>query len=229
MFNAKSTTLGKCLRSIIFGAVLLGATAQAAFATVILTNSRAAIGPGFTVAWGAPGPDLTSLGSTFTQGPVTVSGASDFTVFSGTTFNSDFLATDWILSLYDLNTGPLAGIFSIAFASAVSSVGAQLQASMFGAFTGTISAFDASNGLLGAFTVLGNNNFGSGDGSAVFAGIISDSVNITRIEFAGFGEGAGINQLSASATASVPEPGALLLLVGPLALLVATRRRRNRV
>ena len=144
MFNTKSTTLGKCLRSLIFGAVLLGATAQAAFATVILTNSRAAIGPGFTVAWGAPGPDLTSLGSTFTQGPVTVSGASDFTIFNGSTFNSDFLATDWILSLYDLNIGgPLAGIFSIAFANAVSSVGAQLQASMFGAFTGTISAFDA--------------------------------------------------------------------------------------
>ena len=226
MFNAKSTTLGKCLRSIIFGAVLLGATAQAAFATVILTNSRAAIGPGFTVAWGAPGSDLTSLGSTFTQGPVTVSGASDFTVFSGETFNADFLATDWILSLYDLNIGPLAGVFSIAFANAVSSVGAQLQASLFAAFTGTISAFDASNGLLGTFNVAGNNG-GNGNGSAVFAGIISDSVNITRIEFAGFGEGAGINQLSAS-TASVPEPGALLLLVGPLAMLVATRRRRIR-
>ena len=227
MFNAKSKTLGKCLRSLVFGAVLLGATAQAAFATVILTNSRAAIGPGFTVGWGAPGPDLTSLGSTFTQGSVTVSGASDFTIFSGETFNADFFATDWILSLYDLNSGPLAGIFSIAFASAVSSVGAQLQASMFGAFTGTISAFDASNGLLGAFNVAGTNG-GNGNGSAVFAGIISDSVNISRIQFAGFGEGAGINQLSASTTASVPEPGVLLLLVGPLALLVATRRRRNR-
>ena len=224
--NAKST-VGKWLRSFLYGAMLLGTTAQTAFATAILTSSRAAIGPGYTVDWGAPGPDLTQLGSTFTQGPVTVSGANAFAIFNGSSYNSDFLASDWVLALYDLNSGPLAGVFSIAFASAVSSAGAQLQALSYGAFTGTISAFDSSNILLGVFNVAGNTGT-SGDGSAVFAGIVSDSVNISRIEFAGFGDGAGINHLSAS-TASVPEPGTLLLLMGPLAFLVAARRRRNRV
>ena len=225
--NAKSTA-GKWLRSFLYGAMLLGTTAQTAFATAMLTSSRAAIGPGYTVDWGAPGPEFTQLGSTFTQGPVTVSGASAFTIFNGSTYSADFMVSDWILALFDLSSGDqLAGVFSIAFASAVSSAGAQVQASSFGAFTGTISAFDSSNILLGAFNVAGN-NAGNGGGSAVFAGIVSDSVNISRIEFAGFGDGAGINQLSAG-TASVPEPGTLLLLMGPLAFLVAARRRRNRV
>lgn len=225
MINAKKVSFGKCLRSFLFGAMLLGATAQAAFATVFLTSNRAAIGPGFTVGWDGSGPEFTQLGSTFTQGPVTVSGADAFTIFSGSTYNSDFLVTDWILALYDLNAGPLAGVFSIAFANAVSSVGAQLQALNFGAFAGTIRAFDSSNGLLGAFNIAGN-TVGNGDGSAVFAGIISDSINISRIEFSGFGDGAGINQLSAGTT-TVPEPGTLLLLVGPLVFLAAKRRRRN--
>ncbi len=228
MINAKKMSFGKCLRSFVFGAMLLGATAQAAFATVFLTSNRAAIGPGFTVGWNGSGPEFTQLGSTFTQGPVTVSGADAFTIFSGGTYNGDFLASDWILALYqltDLNSGPLAGIFSIAFANAVSSVGAQLQALNFGPFAGTISAFDSANVLLGAFNIAGN-TLGSGDGSAVFAGIISDSINISRIEFSGFGDGAGINQLSAGTT-TVPEPGTFLLLVGPLMFLAAKRRRRN--
>lgn len=225
--NANGKTLGTCLRSLLFGALLLCAAAQAAFANVILTSNRAAIGPGFTIDWSGSGPEFTSLGSPFTQGTgaqaVTVSGASGFTIFSGSTYNADFLAGDSILALYDLSSGPLGGIFSIAFASAVSSVGAQLQANAYAGFTGMISAFDASNVLLGGFNVSGSNS-GAGDGSAVFAGIISDSLNISRIEFSGFGDGAGMNQMSVG----VPEPSTFLLLVGPLVFLAVARRRRGR-
>ena len=225
--NTNGRTLSKWLRSLFFGVLFLGATTQAAFATVILTNSRAAVTafgpPAFTVDWGALGGDLTALGSPFTTGPVTVSGADAFTVFNGSTYNADFLADEYVLSLFDaINGNPLSGVFSLSFATAVRAVGAQVQANTFGAFTGTISAFGAS-GLLGSFNV-GGNNGGSGNGSAVFAGIISDSINITRIEFAGFGEGAAINQVSAN----VPEPSTFLLLLGPLAFLMAVRRRRIR-
>lgn len=228
MINAHRKTLGTLLRTLFLGALFFGVTAQAAFATVLLTNSRSAVtnlgSQAFSVDWGALGGDLTPLGSTFSQGPVTVSGANAFTVFNGSTYNADFLTDEFVLSLFDANNfNPLSGIFSLSFATAVRAAGAQVQALAFGGFTGTISAFDATNGLLGSFNVFGTNG-GNGNGSAVFAGIISDSINISRIEFAGFGEGAAINQVSAN----VPEPPMLLLLLGPLAFLVATRRRRIR-
>lgn len=228
MINAHCKTLGTLLRTLFLGALFFGVTAQMAFATVLLTNSRSAVtnlgSQAFSVDWGALGGDLTPLGSTFSQGPVTVSGADAFTVFNGSTYNADFLADEFVLSLFDANNfNPLSGIFSLSFATAVRAVGAQVQALAFGGFTGTISAFDATNGLLGSFNVFGTNG-GNGNGSAVFAGIISDAINISRIEFAGFGDGAAINQVSAN----VPEPPMLLLLLGPLAFLVATRRRRIR-
>lgn len=228
MVNPNRTTFGNWLRSLLLGALFLSVAASSAFANVILTNSRSAVttlgSQAFTVDWGALGGDLTPLGSTFSQGPVTVSGAGAFTVFNGSTYNADFLADEFVLSLFDANNfNPLSGIFSLSFATAVRAAGAQVQALAFGGFLGTISAFDATNGLLGSFNVSGING-GNGNGSAVFAGIISDSINISRIEFAGFGEGAAINQVSAN----VPEPPMLLLLLGPLAFLVATRRRRIR-
>lgn len=228
MINAHRKTLGTLLRTLFLGALFFGVTAQAAFATVLLTNSRSAVtnlgSQAFSVDWGALGGDLTPLGSTFSQGPVTVGGADAFTLFNGSTYNADFLADEFVLSLFDANNfNPLSGIFSLTFATAIRAAGAQVQALAFGGFTGTISAFDATNGLLGSFNVSGING-GNGNGSAVFAGIISDAINISRIEFAGFGEGAAINQVSAN----VPEPPMLLLLLGPLAFLVATRRRRIR-
>jgi hypothetical protein len=228
MMNTNGRALSKWLRSLFFGVLFLGATTQAAFATVMLTNSRAAIttlsSQVFTVDWGALGGDLTPLGSTFSNGPVTVSGGSAFAVFNGSTYNGDFNPDDSVLSLFDLNTfDTVSGVFSLSFASAVRAAGAQVQALLFGGFTGTISAFDAANGLLGSFNVSGTTG-GNNDGSAVFAGIISDSINITRIEFAGFGSGAAINQV----TANVPEPSTFLLMLGPLVFLVAARRRRIR-
>ena len=135
------------------------------------------------------------------------------------------MPTDWVLSLFDLNSfTPLPGVFRIDFATSVNSAGARVQANSFGPFSGTISAFDVSNALLAVFTVNGTNG-GNGDGSAVFAGIISDSSNINRLEFAGFGDGAAIGELRVG---SVPEPSTFAMLMGGGALLVALRRRRSR-
>jgi len=223
---ANDTAAHRCLRLLLLGVVWLGATVKPASASsVAFTNSPAGIGTAFTIDWGAPGPDLTSTGSPLTQGQVTVSGAADFSIFSGATYNADFLPTDWVLSLYDLNSfTPLPGVFNIDFVTPVNSAGAQVQALSFGAFSGTISAFDVSNALLGVFNVNGTNG-GNGDGSAVFAGIISDSGNIHRLQFAGFGDGAAIGELRAG---SVPEPSTFAMLMEGGALLIALRRRRNR-
>jgi PEP-CTERM motif len=212
---------GKWLRSVLVGAVLAVAPLQAAFASLILTNDRNTIQTDYTVDWANLGGDLTAVSSAFTLDTVSVDGASGFGVFSGSTYNSDFTATDAVLALYDLNAfNPLDGIFSITFATAIQGVGAQVQANQFGGFSGFIRAFNAANMLLGSFAINGTNN-GNGDGSAVFAGVISSAVDITRIEFASFGPGAAINGLSVD----VPEPSTWLMLLIGMGFLTVMRKR----
>jgi hypothetical protein len=212
---------GKWLRSLLIGAVLVAAPIQAAFASLILTNDRNAIQTDYMVDWANLGGDLTSItGPSFTLDTATVSGASGFTVFSGSTYNADFTATDSVLALVDPNFDPLDGIFSITFATAIQGVGAQVQANQFGGFSGFIRAFNAANMLLGSFAINGTNG-GNGDGSAVFAGVISSAVDITRIEFASFGAGAAINGLSVD----VPEPSTWLMLFIGLGFLTVMRKR----
>lgn len=211
--------------------VSLALMAQAAVASVSLTSSRAAIGPGFLVDWGAIGGEGTQTGAPPTPvGGINLSGAPTFTVLSGGTFNADFLAGDNILALYDFaGVGDVInGQFTIEFASGVRGAGAQVQANLFGAFSGLIEAFDASNNLLGSAAVNGSNG-GNGDGSAVFAGLVSDSFDIRRLTFSGFGAGAAINQLSVWSiddSQRVPEPPALLALLGYLGLMAGARLRR---
>ena len=211
---------GKWLRSMLVGTLLVAAPIQAAFASLIMTNDRDAILTDYTIDWGTLGADLTSVAGLFTIDTATVSGASSFTVFSGSTYNSDFKPTDSVLALVDPNFDPLAGIFSITFASAIQGVGAQVQANQFGSFSGFIRAFNAANMLLGSFAINGMNG-GSGNGSAVFAGVISSAVDITRVEFASFGAGAAINSVSVD----VPEPSTWLMLLIGLGFLTVMRKR----
>lgn len=211
---------GKWLRSLLVGAVLVAAPIQAAFASLILTNDRNAILTDYTIDWANLGPDLTSAAGLFTLDTATVSGASSFTVFSGSTYNADFKPTDSVLALVDPNFDLLDGIFSITFASAIQGVGAQVQANSFGGFSGIIRAFNAANMLLGSFAINGVNG-GNGNGSAIFAGVISSAVDITRIEFASFGPGAAINGLSVD----VPEPSTWLMLLIGLGFLTVMRKR----
>ena len=219
----KTGLLGsKWLKNIIIGLAMIAAPMQAAFATVILTGDRNAINPGYFVNWGAVGPDGTPTGSPFTLGEVTVSGASGFTVFSGSTYNADFTPTDEVLALFDGDI--VGGIFSITFAHAVQAAGAQIQANAFGAFSGWISAYDASNVLLGTYLVSGING-GNGTGSAVFAGLVSTGRDIMRIDFSSFGDGAAINGLSVS----VPEPSTWLMLIIGLGFIAFARKRGQSV
>lgn len=211
---------GKWLRSLLVGAVLVVAPIQAAFASLILTNDRNAIRTDYTIDWAALGGDITSVAGPFTLGTDTIDGASSFGVFTGSTYNSDFTATDSVLALVDPNFDPLDGIFSITFATAIRGAGAQVQANQFGGFSGIIRAFNAANLLIGSFAINGFNG-GNGNGSAVFAGVISSAVDITRIEFASFGSGAAINAVSVQ----VPEPSTWLMLLIGLGFLTVMRKR----
>lgn len=211
---------GKWLRGLLVGAILVAAPIQAAFASLILTNDRNAIRTDYTIDWANLGVDGTSVAGIFTIGTETVSGASSFGVFTGSTYNSDFKPTDSVLALVDPDFNLLDGIFSITFASAIQGVGAQVQANAFGGFSGVIRAFNAANMLLGSFAINGVNG-GNGTGSAIFAGVISSAVDITRIEFASFGPGAAINAVSVD----VPEPSTWLMLLLGLGFLTVMRKR----
>ena len=209
--------------------VVIAVVTHVSHASLTQVSSRSSIGVGYTIDWAGFGIDQTAVVSGSSLGGVTVAGASVFAVFSGATFNADFSASDSILSVFDIDAGnPVAGVFSLSFASAVRSAGAQVQANFEGLFSGSIEAFDSLNVSLGMFAVNGTNSF-SADGSAVFAGIVSDSLNIKRLEFSGFGDGAGINLLSVGdvldTVSTVPEPAGLALVLAALGLLTVTRRR----
>jgi hypothetical protein len=185
-----------------------------------------------TVDWGQFGADPTAVANnaSFAAGAEagTVGGsASGFTMFTGSTYNADFLPANNVLALFDLNSGnATAGSFVLTFASPVFAAGAQVQPLLAGSFSGAIAAYNSANVLLGSFNISGSNGQ-NGNGSASFAGIISDAKDIKRIEFTGFGDGAAINQLSArTIAAAVPEPdAALMLLAGWLGVAAVARRR----
>ncbi len=209
--------------------VVIAVVTHVSHASLTQVSSRSSIGVGYTIDWAGFGVDQTAVVSGSSLGGVMVTGSSAFTVFSGSTFNADFVAGDSILSMFDIVDGnPTPGVFSLFFADAVRSAGAQVQGLDFGNFNGFIKAFDSSDTEIGSFAIAGI-NMGTGDGSAVFAGITSDSLNIKRLEFSGFGDGAGINLLSVGdvldTVSTVPEPAGLALVLTALGLLTVTRRR----
>jgi hypothetical protein len=212
------------------------ASFTAAHAVVTQAPNRAAIAASATANWGQLGPEFTAvnLPASFIAGtgPSAVSGtvtgsATTYTVFTGSTFNADFLPSDNVLTLFDLPSGNAsAGSFVLTFATPVFAAGAQVQANIAGGFVGSVLAFNAAGSMLGNFTVNGSNGQ-NGNGSAAFAGIISDALDIKSLHFIGFGVGAGINDLSLRNVAQpIPEPGAGALMLAGLVAVVALARRR---
>ena len=192
--------------SLIASALLCAGIASAG--NITLVSSRAAISATDTIDWSTQGNefDVKTSGTTVGCNAFTLSGASVLTLFSGSTYAADFLATDTVLAAFDVaNAGAIPGAIRITFATAVGAAGAQLQITTFGLpFTGVLEAFGTS-GSFGTVSLAGLSvpNPPSGDGSAPFIGIRSDLTDIIAIEFRTANDGTAINNVSIGAAALV--------------------------
>jgi hypothetical protein len=205
-----------------------------ALAAPVEINSRAALGGDDFIDWGTLGPSGTPLGLTF---PVTSNGGLTATVSSTATplgasradqgpldWNGSFAPGDELLFS---GAGSARPTVTIQFSTPVAGAGAQIEDAFLtgvSSYIAGLQAFDSINTLLASFTQTGISTEGSGNNSAIFLGVLSDTANIDHITYriseatnplVGF----ALNQLdivTTPRTTPVPEPGVSLLLVTSL-------------
>jgi hypothetical protein len=180
------------------------------------------------ISWATLGGDLTPLSppvalSTAAGHPATLSGSSAFTLFSGSTYNADFLPGEIVVSAFDLSTfTPLATGIRIALPFLVQGLGTQVQVNTFGPFHSVLQAFDANSVSLGTVSV-SSTVMGNGDGSAVFLGAFSTGNPIASVIFTSDGTGLAIDNVALD---TVPEPATFYLAFSAIAALAIRRKRR---
>jgi len=211
-----------CLLSLAF-------LASPVYAGLQQVVSVPGIGANDTIVWSALGGDLTSLtppvnSATLNGLPYTVQGPSSFTIFQGSTYNADFLPSDFVISAFDINSfNPLFTPIEIDLPLRALAIGMQVQVNAFGPFSATLQAFDAASNLLGSVTV--NSSIGgNGDGSAVFLGGMTTSNPIASVLISSPTAGLALDTVFLQ---DAPEPGCLLLAAPALALLIIRKRARR--
>ncbi len=163
-------------------------------------TDRAALGGDDVIDWASLGPAGTTIPNPFLVTSESGLASADvskpagsFRVFYQTTgsWQGNFAVGDAVL-YSDGDSGPIA----LDFAAPVEGAGAQIQMDSFGVFTGVVTAYDSGGAPLGEFSLDGEVIANTGDDSAIFLGVLSDSADIARVEFSlQDGSSFGINQV----------------------------------
>ena len=155
-------------------------------AAPVVVTSRAALAGNDFIDWGLFGPTFTTVADpsniNSNNGIITAT----VSMPSGNYFERRDEGSGWVgnfapsdrLLWTNLDNGPMV----ISFDRPVNGAGAQIMADFYGSFTATINVYDASNNLIGSFTVNGDSN-GNEDNSAIFLGAMDTSPTIKRIEY----------------------------------------------
>ncbi|MEO8725070.1 MAG: hypothetical protein ABI383_03010 [Acidobacteriaceae bacterium] len=176
-------------------------------------------------AWSSAAGNTGLVGNATTQ---------DFQVLQqGANWNGNFAANMGLVYNGVQTLGNGAGTINVLFDQAVYGVGAYMQQTFYGAFTGTITLLDNNLDSLGTFSANGNSD--NNVGTALFLGAFDPTADVWGAIFSTSGIGDddfGLGQLrlqTAPAPPPIPEPSTLLL-VGPslLGVVAAARRRISR-
>ena len=212
------------MRSLTIAAALgVALLAQAAHATVIQVGSQASLGAPDSVGWaqlGGAGAHLfTPVFATSAAGVGVGVSSPPGEVFrhdEGVDVSAGFVIGTNLL--FEVNESEPV---QLTFSTPQYGVGAEIVESAQRAFVATLTLFGPGNTLLGSVSAAG------GDGP-VFLGALSD-MPISRVRFSTVGPGGLVDAgflLGPLHLVSVPEPATVLLLLGGLAGVALTRRRR---
>lgn len=191
-----------CFPAVCFAlaSIFITTAPLSASATVIQIFERGALGADDVIDWAVLGPAGTSLPNPFPILSEFGLASADVSKPAGS-FQVFYQGTGGWLGNFALGDAVLwsrgdPGPIALEFAPPVVGAGAQIQSDVFATFTGVVAAFDSSGGLLGEFSLEGEVLANTGDNSAIFLGILSDSADIARIEFSlSEGLGFGINRV----------------------------------
>ena len=239
MNRGLGSSIAAALASVLLAFGLAGTSAHAA--TSSLVTSESGITADGLIDWGALGPEPNTVSQPFTIAVPNVSGLSVTVSQSAGNFQrvdqsslwlGNFAAGEKLLSTSVIGGIGATGPVSFVFNSPVQGVGAQIQALAYGSFTASIEAFNSSNASLGSFMLAGNSTAAAND-SAIFIGILSNALDISRVVFGvpdatAFVQDFAINGPRIQVT-PVPEPETYAMLMASLGLLgfIAHRRRKS--
>lgn len=234
---------GSCVSELIFPAervthkLMLSAVAAFALSApafaISAVTTPGGLGPTDFIDWGRlAGGGATPISVTSNLGgsaTLTSAGGSLSRNTQGSGWGGNFANGDELLW-----TGGIGPDITITFAAPVAGVGTQWQANYFGAFGANLKAYDALDNLLGTVTADGFSTT-MGDGSAIFLGVLSGSVNISKLVLAldyatSAPQDFAINRLLLTGTSGgggvVPEPATWAMLIAGFGLVGAALRRR---